>query len=197
MTDDPAFVYLPVRRSQLAELRCRHVRCKSPPVGIYLAPAGCRCWTDPVQALCAQHACKVQSAGPVTLLLDLREPPGPASPPLEPMRGLEDREPSPSPASLNTPAHLKPGDEWVVWAEVSVDNIPEPYPRTRCVFECFHHSDNNIVWIIKKESVSRPLTRGGKVIVQWWSDREGGELVSDRPLLVKGRPVPGDIILLH
>lgn len=31
--------------------------------GIYYVPEGCVCWSDPVQALCAQHAYKIASAG--------------------------------------------------------------------------------------------------------------------------------------
>jgi hypothetical protein len=53
-------------------LKCRF-GCDDP-VGVYHIPAGCVCWTDPVQALCWQHADKAQSQGPMELLLDLREP---------------------------------------------------------------------------------------------------------------------------
>jgi len=38
-------------------LRCRF-DCDSPVVGVYLAPQGCICWPDKLQALCAQHAIK-------------------------------------------------------------------------------------------------------------------------------------------
>ena len=49
-------------------IKCRF-GCKEPPVGIFHVPEGCHCYTDPVQALCAQHAMKAESTGPIELLL--------------------------------------------------------------------------------------------------------------------------------
>lgn len=58
-----------------ADLPCRFAErgCASPAVEVVHAPAGCICWTDPVQALCEQHLLTMESAGPVTLILDLRQ----------------------------------------------------------------------------------------------------------------------------
>jgi hypothetical protein len=50
---DPAALFS-VPRADLAALTCRF-GCKSPVVGVFHVPAGCVCWRDPVQALCAQH----------------------------------------------------------------------------------------------------------------------------------------------
>jgi hypothetical protein len=69
---DPAALFS-VPRADLAALTCRF-GCKSPVVGVFHVPAGCVCWRDPVQALCAQHANKVQSTGPITCLLDFESP---------------------------------------------------------------------------------------------------------------------------
>jgi hypothetical protein len=63
-------VFLEARKAQLAQLRCRF-GCDAP-VGIFHVPAGCLCWPDPVQALCAQHAVTAESAGPITCLIDFR-----------------------------------------------------------------------------------------------------------------------------
>jgi hypothetical protein len=46
--------------------------CKSPAIGLYYIPLGCLCWPDPVQALCAQHAEKVESDGPITPIMELQ-----------------------------------------------------------------------------------------------------------------------------
>src|SRR6185436_1375978 len=37
--------------------------CKDDACGVFYAPAGCICWDDPVQALCAQHALKAEQNG--------------------------------------------------------------------------------------------------------------------------------------
>lgn len=50
----------------------RKVRCRfgcDDPVAIVYAPEGCICWTDPVQALCAQHLAKIESTGEVIVLV--------------------------------------------------------------------------------------------------------------------------------
>lgn len=62
----PASVNTPA----LADLKCRF-GCDAP-VGLFHVPAGCWCWKDPVQALCAHHAIKVTSDGPITVLVDFR-----------------------------------------------------------------------------------------------------------------------------
>lgn len=62
-------VLLRVNRGNLAELRCLHGD-DSPVVGIFSAPAGCHCFTDKLQALCAQHASKIQSTEPITCVVD-------------------------------------------------------------------------------------------------------------------------------
>ena len=52
-------------------VRCRfHPRCLSPVVGLYAMPHGCVCWSDPVQALCAQHIISAESAGPITPIVE-------------------------------------------------------------------------------------------------------------------------------
>lgn len=51
------------------DLKCRF-GCDDP-VALYSIPVGCWCWTDPVQALCAQHSQSVVSAGPVTQIATL------------------------------------------------------------------------------------------------------------------------------
>jgi len=38
-------------------------------IGIFYVPKGCICWNDPVQALCAHHALKAESAGDIILLV--------------------------------------------------------------------------------------------------------------------------------
>lgn len=53
------------------DIRCRF-GCAHP-VGIFWIPEGCACWPDPVQALCEQHFVKVQSDGPVVLIMALGE----------------------------------------------------------------------------------------------------------------------------
>jgi hypothetical protein len=58
----------------LSELRCRFPTCPAAPVAIFHVPEGCNCWRDPVQALCAQHELTVHSTGPVSILLDFRQP---------------------------------------------------------------------------------------------------------------------------
>jgi len=55
--------------SSVSEVRCRF-GCANP-VGVYHVPEGCICWSDPVQALCAQHFLTAESNGPISLLLDL------------------------------------------------------------------------------------------------------------------------------
>jgi hypothetical protein len=58
---------------ELRKLNCRfHPHCNGAPVGIFHVPEGCNCWQDQLQALCAQHAVKVHSTGPVTKLLDFK-----------------------------------------------------------------------------------------------------------------------------
>lgn len=52
----------------LDKLACRF-SCDDPVVGIYYIPEGCWCWPDPVQALCAQHAIKVESTGEIICLI--------------------------------------------------------------------------------------------------------------------------------
>jgi hypothetical protein len=63
-----------IPQDRLAELRCRFPTCSGAPVGVFHVPEGCNCWPDPLQALCAQHAVKVHSTGPISLLLDFRAP---------------------------------------------------------------------------------------------------------------------------
>jgi hypothetical protein len=53
--------------------RFTELGCKSPATAILYAPAGCICWSDPVQALCAQHIETLESNGPVTTILNLEE----------------------------------------------------------------------------------------------------------------------------
>lgn len=48
--------------------------CSDPVVAIVHAPAGCVCWSDPLQALCVHHLAKVQSSGPITIVADYRLP---------------------------------------------------------------------------------------------------------------------------
>lgn len=55
------------------DVHCRFDRCNGAPVAIIHAPLGCLCWRDPIQALCAQHLEGVESVGPITILIDLRE----------------------------------------------------------------------------------------------------------------------------
>lgn len=57
------------------EIRCRFAEsgCPSPAAAIVYAPGGCICWPDPVQALCEQHLITLETSGPTTTLLDLRE----------------------------------------------------------------------------------------------------------------------------
>lgn len=62
-------VNLIASQQALAALKCRF-GCQSPVIGIFHAPEGCICWTDPVQALCAQHACSMESVGPITCIID-------------------------------------------------------------------------------------------------------------------------------
>lgn len=50
-----------------ADLKCRF-GCDGP-TGVYYMPKGCICWSDPVQALCAQHAEKAESTGPIYCIL--------------------------------------------------------------------------------------------------------------------------------
>jgi hypothetical protein len=64
-------VYLLAHRTTLAELKCRF-GCSSPVVAIIHAPQGCHCFSDPVQALCAQHALSIDG-GPVTPIIDFRK----------------------------------------------------------------------------------------------------------------------------
>lgn len=64
-----------VPQDRLAALECRFFpKCRGAPVGVFHVPEGCNCWPDPLQALCAQHAVKVHSTGPITVLLDFRAP---------------------------------------------------------------------------------------------------------------------------
>lgn len=65
-------VCMKVSRAALANMTCRF-GCESPVIGIFHAPKGCACWPDQVQALCAQHASKMESSGPVTCILDFTE----------------------------------------------------------------------------------------------------------------------------
>lgn len=51
---------------------CRH-GCQSPAVEIVYVPEGCLCFEDPVQALCEQHLVTLESTGPSTTIVDLRE----------------------------------------------------------------------------------------------------------------------------
>ena len=52
--------------------------CQDHAVGIFHVPEGCHCWPDPIQALCAQHACKADSPGPIVCVIDfsIPSPPG-------------------------------------------------------------------------------------------------------------------------
>jgi len=49
-------------------LRCRFGHT-DPVVGLFLVPAGCVCWSDPVQALCRQHLITAESAGPIEAIV--------------------------------------------------------------------------------------------------------------------------------
>lgn len=53
-------------RANFAGLKCRF-GCDEV-VGLFHVPQGCVCWTDPVQALCGQHAERAQSSGSITLI---------------------------------------------------------------------------------------------------------------------------------
>lgn len=64
-------VVLEAEQAKLAALKCRF-GCDDAVVGIFHAPEGCHCWRDPVQALCAQHAIKMESTGPITCVVDFR-----------------------------------------------------------------------------------------------------------------------------
>jgi hypothetical protein len=68
---DGAGPLLIVNRDVLPALRCRF-GCDGP-VGIFYVPAGCVCWTDPIQALCEQHVITAESCGPIDFILDLSE----------------------------------------------------------------------------------------------------------------------------
>lgn len=46
----------------LSWLRCRY-GCAAPVVGVFHMPDGCACWPERVQALCGQHAIKVEPLG--------------------------------------------------------------------------------------------------------------------------------------
>lgn len=48
--------------------KCRH-GCADPVVGIYHIPEGCWCFPDQVQALCGQHAIKVEGSEPIECLM--------------------------------------------------------------------------------------------------------------------------------
>src|SRR5262245_47914321 len=52
-----------------AALKCRH-GCDAPVRAVVYASEGCLCFTDPVQALCAQHYEKMASAGPIEMVVD-------------------------------------------------------------------------------------------------------------------------------
>lgn len=65
-------LWMKAAQEDLAAIKCRF-GCDSPVVGIFHAPAGCICWRDPVQALCAQHAVTMESTGPVACVMDFRE----------------------------------------------------------------------------------------------------------------------------
>ena len=54
----------------LREVRCRF-GCVDAAVIVHV-PEGCVCWQDQIQALCLQHYTKVQSCGPVNILMDMR-----------------------------------------------------------------------------------------------------------------------------
>jgi hypothetical protein len=58
-----------IEQYKLKQLKCRF-GCSNPAVGVFHTPMGCVCFTDEIQALCAQHAEKVQSTGPITCILD-------------------------------------------------------------------------------------------------------------------------------
>lgn len=59
----------------VACLPCRFAArgCPSRAVAVFYMPAGCHCWPDPVQALCAQHAEQAESAGPITAIIELQD----------------------------------------------------------------------------------------------------------------------------
>lgn len=61
------------------ELPCRFSErgCTGHAVGIFHVPQGCHCWPDPIQALCAQHACKADSPGPIECVIDFSMPSSP------------------------------------------------------------------------------------------------------------------------
>ena len=68
--EDLRVLLLRAQREHLAALRCRF-GCDEV-VGIFAIPEGCVCWSDPVQALCGQHALKAQSTGAITCVVDFR-----------------------------------------------------------------------------------------------------------------------------
>jgi len=46
---------------------------RNPVVGLYHAPKGCWCYSDRVQALCAQHAIKGQQNNEMTPIIEREE----------------------------------------------------------------------------------------------------------------------------
>lgn len=64
-------VLLHAEREKLAAIKCRY-GCDSPVVGLFSTPEGCLCWPDQMQALCAQHASKIDG-GPVICVVDFRK----------------------------------------------------------------------------------------------------------------------------
>lgn len=61
-----------IPRERLAALRCRFPMCSAPPEVVVHVPAGCWCWSDPIQALCGQHLLTLESVGPIDVLIDMR-----------------------------------------------------------------------------------------------------------------------------
>lgn len=55
----------------MTTLKCRF-GCDDP-IGVFHVPAGCACWRDPIQALCAQHFYKIETTEEVTCLINLTE----------------------------------------------------------------------------------------------------------------------------
>lgn len=80
VTPSPAPVQPPEGGTGWPVLPCRFSArgCQDHAVGIFHVPEGCHCWPDPIQALCAQHACKADSPGPIVCVIDfsIPSPPG-------------------------------------------------------------------------------------------------------------------------
>lgn len=58
-------------RTEILECRFSEKGCPSPAEVVVSCPKGCICWSDPVQALCAQHWITLESEGPVEVLADI------------------------------------------------------------------------------------------------------------------------------